>query len=114
MMTKLSAIALAALISAISSNAISKQYGVLGVGNRSCGAWTSDRKDNGWPTLVELSWVEGFITAMDNNNAKINTAMHATDSDGIASWIDNYCVAHPLDSLSAASEALAIEMATHH
>ncbi|MGH6869949.1 MAG: hypothetical protein ACREHE_00455 [Rhizomicrobium sp.] len=102
------------LICFVASNAEGKQYGVFGVGNRSCGAWLSDRRDKGWPALVELSWVEGFVTAMDNNSPKINGAAHATDSDGIAAWIDNYCPAHPLNSISTAAEALTLEMASRH
>ena len=100
------------LFGIIPTSAISKQYGVVGIGNRSCGSWIADRKAGGFPALVDLAWVEGFITAMDHENDKINASIHKTDADGISAWVDSYCTAHPLDELSRASEQLAIALSS--
>jgi hypothetical protein len=98
------------LLATVPATAASKQYGVIGIGNRSCGSWIADRKEAGFPALVDLAWVEGFLTAMDHENGKVNASIHKTDADGIAAWVDNYCAAHPLNDLSRASEELAISL----
>jgi hypothetical protein len=33
-----------------------------------------------------------------------------TDADAIASWMDNYCRAHPLDPIDTAADQLAAEL----
>jgi hypothetical protein len=93
------------------SSANATEYRVWGFGTRSCGAWTTARAGQGLEGLVDLAWVEGFITAIDHNSARINNASHNIDADAIGAWMDSYCSGHPLDSISEASEALSVELA---
>jgi hypothetical protein len=106
--------AAAALCGVITTSTHSAEYRVVGYGNTSCGTWMTDRKEKSWLASIDSAWVEGFITAMDTNNPKINRATRATDSDGLAAWIDIYCAAHPLDNLSRASEELALALESNH
>ena len=33
-----------------------------------------------------------------------------TDADGVFAWIDNYCSAHPLETIYSAAEALVVTL----
>jgi hypothetical protein len=94
-----------------SNPARSESYAVWGAGSRSCGSWTSDRKEQGWSAIADLSWVDGFITAMNYSSPRVNGASHKIDGDAIAAWIDNYCSMHPLEPISSAAEALTATLA---
>lgn len=95
----------------------SQSYEILGVGSKSCGAWTIARRAT-IGTGVEdayayLSWIQGFLTAL-NYTRKFQTAdiSKHTDGHGMQVWVDNYCAKNPLANLDDAAFALAITLAT--
>ena len=92
------------------ASAAGQQYGVWGFGTQSCGTWTADKQKAGYEQIVDISWVEGYMSAMDRTNPAINVASHHTDANGMAAWVDNYCAAHPIEQISAAAEAFAAEL----
>jgi hypothetical protein len=65
---------------------------------------------------VEIKgWIEGFLsgaaaTGVPNLQARINTALRRTDSQGIITWIDNYCRTHPLENITIAVYNLLTEL----
>jgi hypothetical protein len=86
---------------------------VLGIGNKSCGSWTQARHSPGSLVDVYQGWVAGFISSSNefaNNTQHIDILQHAPDAQGIWAWVDNYCTAHPLNSVAEASDSLAAEL----
>lgn len=107
-------LAAAALQVADAPVADSFRYAVYGVGLRSCGEWTSDRRANGADAIIKLTWLGGYLSGQ---NAVLSAALNrtvdileGTDLNGAAAWIDNYCAAEPLASLSTAAQALSAEL----
>jgi hypothetical protein len=58
-------------------------------------------------SAVLQSWVLGYITSVNANVLTINKDVASGKSpDALFSWIDDYCAAHPLDSLARATSGL--------
>jgi hypothetical protein len=110
------AIVIFTLMGALSASAqeTKQGVGVIGLGNSSCGVWTSSRSGQDALSLMTgagaQGWVHGYITAMSVESDRINAATHRTDPKGLDAWIDNWCRANPLRSIAKAAEALAIEL----
>ena len=81
-------------------------YTIYGSGTKSCGKWVAERKDDLSSRLNSESWVLGFVTAMGAAGLHLKD----TDRDAMDGWLDNYCVAHPLDILGTAALALIGEL----
>jgi hypothetical protein len=88
----------------------------LGVGNRSCGSWIEARRSVGLLPDVYEGWIAGYLSG---SNAIISYEYHTddlaqaqkqTDARGLYAWIDNYCQAHPLNSIAQAADALSGEL----
>lgn len=91
------------------------QFNVLGAGTASCGEWTKARKTRSHLEDMFVSWVQGFLTALNAVLASRHLPGTADVSDGIdaeglLAWIDNYCSQHPLDSIAKATLALNTEL----
>jgi hypothetical protein len=108
------AIALGGLFLApsVAQAADAPSYPILGAGNLSCGAWKEHRSNHDELEASMKSWVLGFITAENVWNVVLrHSAISATtDADGLFGWIDNYCAAHPLETVSAATLELSSEL----
>jgi hypothetical protein len=84
------------------------RFTILGEGANSCGTWLQERRAGRW--LPMASWVLGYLTAYNQMVWKGGSNIAAgTDTDGIEAWLDAYCRQHPLDNISAATEALTID-----
>jgi hypothetical protein len=83
------------------------QYVILGAGSRPCGSWL-DVRSQALPDSAALqSWVLGYFTSVNANFLTSSADVTGgTNPDALFSWIDNYCAAHPLDSLARAASAL--------
>lgn len=97
-------------------------------GSSSCGAWREARESagkgntilvthDGMSLVEKLGWVGGYMTAMNEfvlptDRGAIRNLMDSTDTQGVYSWIDNYCAAHPLDDLFEATVHLTSELET--
>jgi hypothetical protein len=93
-------------------------FAVTGVGQFSCGHWLENK-----PTrpigeyasadnilgVMDTQWVLGFLSAFNRYGDGSGNVMQGTDNSGIYAWIDNYCAAHPLDSIVKAAMALVEE-----
>lgn len=100
---------------AIPAMAAAQSIIVLGPGAISCGKYVEYRRDSANPisenmSLGDLVWVLGYLTAYNNYVSVDGNITANTDSSGIQLWVDNYCQAHPLDSLSSATSALIAEL----
>jgi hypothetical protein len=79
---------------------------VLDAGESSCGSWTSTSKRNNYQ---DEAWLFGFITAYNMYIMKTSIT-GATDKQGLAGWVDNYCRTHPLNSIFDAAVELIEEL----
>lgn len=83
------------------------QYVIFGAGSRPCGGWLQVRSQALPDSAVLQSWVLGYLTSVNANLLSVNRDVTAgASSETLFSWIDNYCAAHPLDSLARAASAL--------
>jgi hypothetical protein len=89
------------------SRAASNQYVILGAGSRPCGSWLQQRSQALPESAILQSWVLGYVTSVNANLLSVNQDVTAgATPDALFSWIDNYCAAHPLDSLARAASAM--------
>ena len=91
-----------------SATEIHAQAMIFGIGNQSCGAWTQARAANQWGGLA--GWVGGYFTGLSEHAGPRNDVTRGIDMPGLLAWIDNYCQAHPLNSVFEASSSLAAEL----
>jgi hypothetical protein len=107
------AIALAALLAVSVAQASAQtapkpgthDWTVYGPGNSSCGEWTQEKYSAS--RQQNIAWVEGFVSGAE---AVSKQSFRTTDSGGIGGYIDNYCLAHPLDQVTAAAVLLASDL----
>ena len=83
------------------------EYVIVGAGSRSCGSWLQVRSQALPDSAMLQSWVLGYITSVNANFLTSSPDVtQGASPDALFSWIDNYCAAHPLDSLARATSAL--------
>lgn len=73
----------------------------------SCGEWTG-RKSNAIEEAHDKSWLYGALSTIAMIK-KVDILAH-TDAESIDLWMDNYCQAHPLDSLLEGAADLSFEL----
>lgn len=84
------------------------QSSIIGLGVGSCGTWTTNRRTQGFVALAEQQWVVGFLSGVGFLGYFNNIdPLRGVDADGVWAWIDNYCMAKPLDNIADASGAFA-------
>ena len=88
----------------------SGKFTILSMGTKSCGETVADFKEDGRGKLTNSIWVAGYLTAINEHVAKRSNIAAGTDPEAWNLWINNYCTANPLDSLSSATSALVAEM----
>ncbi|HYM72167.1 MAG TPA: hypothetical protein VET89_04235 [Stellaceae bacterium] len=83
------------------------EYTILGAGSRPCGAWLQARSQAVPESGVMQSWLLGYITSFNAHNLTLTSDIAAgTNADGIFAWVDDYCSAHPIDSVARAAASL--------
>jgi hypothetical protein len=89
------------------AHAASNQYVILGAGSRPCGSWLQLRSQALPESAILQSWVLGYVTSVNANLLSVNQDVTAgATPDALFSWIDNYCAAHPLDSVARGAGAM--------
>lgn len=84
---------------------------IVGIGNKSCGDWSDAKRENGWPRAAYGAWLGGFMSGLNlDGSGTYGNLTDGTDFQGMEGWIDNYCVANPLDPVSSAATGLATEL----
>jgi hypothetical protein len=83
---------------------------VWGAGTVSCGTWATERRRDSFLSIDEFTWVQGYVTGLnsglpstDSNYGQVGVQL---DPDAAKVWLDNYCQAHPLESLARAADSL--------
>jgi hypothetical protein len=65
---------------------------------------------------ADEAWVAGFLTGASAvtlqrvNISPLNETVANRDDQGLWAWLDNYCQAHPLESIAEASNKLENEL----
>ena len=91
--------------------AVAAPANVIGIGNNSCGDWTTAARENGWTRVAYQAWLGGFVSGVNLNvSDRVGNLNEGTDVPGMTAWVDNYCAANPLDTVSSAAVALAVEL----
>ena len=88
----------------------SGKFTVFSMGTKSCGEVVADFKENGRGKLSNSIWVAGYLTAVNEHVANRSNIAPGTDPAAWDLWINNYCTANPLESLSSATTALIGEL----
>lgn len=87
--------------------AAGNQYVILGAGGRPCGNWLQLRSQALPDSEMLQSWVLGYVTSVNANLLSVNQDVTGGAApEALYDWIDNYCAAHPLDSLARAAGAM--------
>jgi hypothetical protein len=112
-------VVLAALIVVVEIGPAAAQQFMMGQGTSSCGSWTEARRTKALHQHTHQQWVFGFLSGanlglVDPANKTITPYapdfIKGGDFDSVVAWIDNYCSAHPLDSIGTAALALVFEL----
>lgn len=86
-------------------------YTMGGPGISSCESWTTAPRDGKGDHLLALenqSWVLGFLSGVGYAGAN-RDPLQGLNSQAVAAWVDDYCTAHPIDTIATAAGAFVIE-----
>lgn len=86
---------------------------VLGAGTLACSQWTA-RSRTVPDSYIMMSWIHGYVSAYNFLYWPSGDITAQTDSAGIAVSLDNYCAAHPLDTLGVATTSLLVDLAARN
>ena len=89
-------------------------YAIRGEGNFTCPDYVSARQTNSAKLYSSISWVQGFITGVNYQNALPEDSDSFIGQDlnaaSVVTWLENYCRSNPQDYLADAAEALVAEL----
>jgi hypothetical protein len=80
-------------------------YAIMGAGLEYCGAWTEARQQN----AAELPehWLLGYLSGIGSESVSGTDPLKSMDAEAVFAWVDNYCRAHPLDTIERAGGSFA-------
>jgi hypothetical protein len=88
----------------------------MGSGHLSCGRWLKAENSNELAEQARSAtmgqWVTGYLSGVAVNLPPVGDGLRRSVWEGIRHWIDNYCQAHPLESVNDAAAALAVDLAS--
>jgi hypothetical protein len=95
-----------AMIAASSPAAERSRY--WGAGQATCGRWTDASKDPQSITRAIMeSWLFGYVQRMSIGNPEL---VKGQDPESLRAFVDNYCRAHPLETVMSAAMSLDIAL----
>jgi len=88
------------------ANAQEGMYYALGLGNSSCGTWTAARRER--QAFGFEQWILGFLSGVGFQGGERGIdPLNGVDAQAVWGWTDNYCQAHPLETIALAGAAFA-------
>lgn len=94
-----------------SSKAKAQGRAIYGAGTVSCAEWQKYRLSDDKPNMYQLqAWTDGFLSGYNLASEDIDVLASRPSTVAFYAWIDNFCGAHPLDSLVVAVSALRKEL----
>jgi hypothetical protein len=101
----------AALAVSCSTAAIAgTHYAGRGPGVASCGTWTTEHQQGSIVASGMELWLMGYVTAYNRWAFAGSDVADGADLNGLVAAVSQYCAAHPLDSVSTASEQLIVQL----
>jgi hypothetical protein len=98
------------------STAATSDWAVKGEGNYSCPEYVAARRSNDAKLFSSISWVQGFITAVNYQRAIVTDIDSFIGQDlpaaSIVRWLENYCQENLVDDVADAAKALVEELIT--
>jgi hypothetical protein len=91
-------------------SAEAEAYTIAGLGNSSCGTWTTARREQRAASYEQ--WVLGFLNGIGFKSVSASGGgdpLNGLDTDAVWAWVDNYCQANPLDPIWTAAVQLSLE-----
>jgi len=89
-------------------------YAIRGEGNFTCPDYVSARQTNNAKLYSSISWVQGFITGVNYQNALPEGLDSFIGQDlattSLVIWLEDYCRSNPQDYLADAAEAFIVEL----
>jgi hypothetical protein len=82
----------------------------FGAGVNSCGSWTEEWARDSQRLELWKAWVLGFVSGANIYAEHGDFLRGPVDAPAIYAWINNYCRAHPLESLRDAAIELVGEL----
>ena len=70
-------------------------------GTESCGSWTAAQ--DSVPRGLKVAWLVGFVSGYNWYRPGEDVT---SDPHGLVAWVDNYCLANPLDLIARAAGRL--------
>ena len=98
------------MLISISAWAVDKDDYYKSFGHQSCGRYIEIRKVRGWERTARFYWVAGYITAYNGWIPDTYSIAGSSDIESIMLWLDNYCGANPVNSITVAMEHLIAEL----
>lgn len=96
------------------STVATADYAIRGEGNFTCPDYVSARQTNNAKLYSSVSWVQGFITGVNYQDALPEDSDSFIGQDlaatSLVNWLENYCRSNPQDYLADAAEALIVEL----
>jgi hypothetical protein len=80
-------------------------YAIMGAGLELCGAWTEARQQN--KAEVPEHWLLGYLSGIASESVSGTDPLNGMDAEAVFAWVDNYCRAHPLDTIERAGGSFA-------
>jgi len=84
-------------------------YAIMGAGLEYCGAWTGARQQN--EAELPEHWLLGYLSGIGSESVSGTDPLKSMDAEAVFAWVDNYCRAHPLDTIERAGGSFARQ---HH
>jgi hypothetical protein len=104
MQARLAQAILAVALASSSAKAEPGLIDIIGAGVSSCGKWTADQSQE--TPIADDQWILGFLSGVAFMGSGPETnPLNGLDAQAVWAWIDNYCQAHPLDSIATAGIA---------
>jgi hypothetical protein len=88
----------------LSLPAQAQTYNLIGSGTGSCGTWSADRRQPPPVAFQDEQWVLGFLSGIGFVGDGGDNPLNGVDAAAVWGWMDNYCQAHPLESIATAAK----------
>ncbi|QHP70021.1 hypothetical protein EI171_23630 [Bradyrhizobium sp. LCT2] len=84
---------------------------VYGAGMVTCAEWQQYRSTgNNAATLQVQAWIDGFLSGYNSASSAKDFISPKPESVAYYAWIDNYCIANPLNRVAEAAVGLKAEL----
>jgi hypothetical protein len=92
------------LIAVIATTLSNTVLAVTLIGSRNCDDWIKER------TVVDEAWLVGFLSGINVTGVTNNALNKIQSASQIHLWMDNYCKANPLHTVSKGAYQLFDEL----